>query len=245
MELAQKLQKLESIRRGPPRVIFGYRYCSSKLADYVSLTNLRLEIVQVNNGQVQYTMAAPVLEVRHGKNFVEFHDRELVIPVDGPRANILLRSRYLKTGETASPAPMCFTAEVTSDSDERILSRVCDICSKPAFPGIDMRMPVFYRCTKNPSRLRLNYVPELLQALGLEAGTAQEDLKSTFLSSLHSIAIPTDEGWVVPFEWVYAGGMVVTAIADLGKRCPKVLHVRSPQFFNNYVNAKGWLLKCI
>lgn len=244
MELGQKLQKLESIRTGSPRVIFGYRYCSSKLDDYVSLTNLRLEVVQVDQGKILYTLAAPVLEVRHGKNFVEFHDRDLVIPTTGPRANILLRDKYLKDGEAAAPAPLCYTVEVTSDSDERILTRVCDMCSKPAFPGIDMRMPAFFRCTKNPSRLRLNYVPELLEALGLEAGISQADMKEAFLDSLQTVATPTDEGWVVPFEWVYAGGMVVTSSVNLGKRSPKILYVRSPQFFRNYVSAKGWVIEC-
>lgn len=246
LTLAQKLQKFESIRNGPSRVIFGYRYITGKLAeDYVSLTNLRLEIVQISAGRVMYNLAAPVLEVHHGKSFIEFDDSNLVVPTEGSRSNIVLRSRYLKQGEVATPAPRCFYEEVTTDSEEKLITRVLELCSKPAFPGIDMRVPQFYRCTKNPSRLRLNYVPDLLEALGLESGCSAEDLKEAFLGSLQSVARPTDEGWVVPFEWVYAGGMVVTTSLDLGSRIPRLVYVRSNQFFQNYVQAKNWNIKCI
>ena len=246
LTLAQKLQKFESIRSGPDRVIFGYRYINGKLAeDYVALTNLRLEVVQISDRRVMYNLAAPVLEVRHGKSFIEFHDRDLVIPTEGSRSNILLRSKYLKQGESATPAPKCFYEEVTADSDEKLITRVLDICGKPAFPGIDMRMPQFYRCTKNPSRLRLNYLPELLDALGLESGCSAEELKEAFLGSLQAVARPTNDGWVVPFEWVYAGGMVVTTSLDLGSRIPRLVYVRSNQFFNNYVKAKNWVIECL
>ena len=85
----------------------------------------------------------------------------------------------------------------------------------------------------------------MLHALGLESGCSAEELKEAFLSSLHSVARPTDEGWVVPFEWVYAGGMVVTSAVDLGKRTPRLVYVRSNQFLINYRAAKNWVIRCI
>jgi hypothetical protein len=245
VNLAKTLQKLESIREGPDRVIFGYKFCGKTVADYVSLTNLRMEIVQVNQGQIMHTLAAPVLEVRHGKSYIDWHDSDLVMPTTGPRANIILRSRYLKKDEQASPASNCRAVMVTEDSDERLLNRVIALCSKPAYPGIDMREPSFFRCTKNPERMRLNYVPELLAALGLESGVSADVLKEAFMAAINTVTIPTEGGYVVPFEWVYAGGMVVTPALDLGKLFPKTLYVRTPQFFQSYVAAKQWGLQCI
>lgn len=244
MEIENLLQKLNSIQKAPPAVIFGYRYYHSKLDGYVALTNLRLEILQINNGSVLYTLAAPVLEIRHGKSFIEFHDKDLVLPLEGPRTGILLRHCYLNENEAASPAPNCESVEITADSDFKHLQRVIDMYERPAYPGIDMRLPPFFRCTKNPSRLRLNYVPELLEALGLPSGASADTLKEAFMQNIHSVAYPTSEGWVVPFDWVYAGGMVVCPAADLGKAKPKIQYIRSVDFFRNFIRAKSWGIIC-
>lgn len=243
MELTQALQKLNSIRAAPQQVIFGYRYFHSKIDGYVSLTDLRLEALQIGE-KLLYTMAAPVLEVKHGKSFIDFHDKDIVLPTTGDRAGILLRACYLKEGEAASPATGCGTVEINEDSDPKHLLRAVEIYEKPAFPGTDMRLPAFYRCTKNPSRLRLNYAPDLLAALELENGVSAEELKKVFMEKLDTVAAPTNDGWVVPFEWVYAGGMVVAAAENLGKKSPKIWYTRSLAFFQNFIKAHGWNITC-
>ena len=244
MELAKQLEKLKTIKQAQPQVIFGYRYCHTKLDNYVSLTNLRFEALQISPDKLLYTMAAPVLEISHGKSFIRFHDKDLVIPTEGDRAGILLRSCYLKEGEAASPAPGCATVEVNEDSAERYIERAVDIFTRPAYPGIDMRLPPFFRCTKNPERLRLNYVPGLLNALGINTKVTAAALKKAFIDNLDSIAATTDGGWVVPFDWVYAGGMVVAAAENLGKKGPKIFYTRSLSFFKNFIKANGWEIEC-
>ena len=244
LTIAQQLQKLQSIKKSQPQVIFGYRYFHSKIANYVSLTNLRLEILQVNEGKVLYTLAAPVLEIRHGKSYVDFHDKGLVLPTEGDRAGILLRACYLKEGEPATLAPACLTVEVNEDTDSKYLQRAVELYGKPAYPGTDMRLPQFFRCTKNPYRLRLNFEPALLSALGLEAGVSAQVLKKTFRENIETVAVPTDGGWVVPFDWVYAGGMVVASAENLGKKMPKIYYTRSVTFFNNFIKANNWNITC-
>ena len=245
MKVAAVLEKFKSLKEQQGTVLFGYRYYHSKLASYVSLTNLRLEILQVGKDKVQYTLAAPVLEVSKGSCSIKYDDSDLVIPTDSDRAGIVIRNCYLNEGEDAAPVPNCGSWEIDEDSDERYLTRVVDMFSKPAYPGIDMREPPYFRCSKNPGRIRLNYNSDLLAALGLPATVNSQVLKKTFMDKLQQVASPTDEGWVVPFAWVYAGGMVVVPANDLGKKCPKVIYRRSSDFLRNFTMAKGWKIKCI
>lgn len=245
MKVAAVLEKFESLKQQEGVAIFGYRYYHSKLADYVSLANLRLELLQIGKGKVLYTLAAPVMEVSRGSCSIKYDDCDLVVPQNSDRAGIVIRNRYLRDGEDAAPVANCGTWELTEDSDERLLYRAADMAGKPAYPGTDMREPPYYRCSKNPSRIRLNYNADLLAALGLAPTVRAQELKEAFLNKLSQVASPTDEGWVVPFNWVYAGGMVVVPANDMGKKCPKVLYRRSTDFVRNFAAAKGWNLTCV
>ena len=238
------LEKFLSIKEGPCQTIFGWRYLNHKLEDYVAISNLRLEMVRKLPDKVLYTLAAPVMEVSHGKADIRYYDSDLVLVTKGKRANIILRSCYLKEGDEAVPAPNCSTVEVTEDSPEQYIEKVVDTFTRPVFPGLDMRIPDYYRCSKDPSRLRLNFSASLRQALGLPANVSAEDLKESFMENLHNVASATSEGWVVPFEWVYAGGMVVVPAFNMGKRRPKLLYVRTNQFVENYIKANQWKIQC-
>ena len=238
------LEKFISIKDGPCQTLFGWRYFNHKLEDYVAISNLRLEMVQKLPDKILYTLAAPVMEVSHGKAEIRYYDKDLVFVTKGRKANIIMRSCYLKDSDEAVPAPSCGTVEVTEDSDERYIERVTDLFSNPAFPGLDMRVPDYFRCSKDPSRLRLNFSASLRQALGLPSNVTAEELKEAFMENLQNVASATSEGWVVPFEWVYAGGMVVVPAVNMGKRRPKLVYVRSNQFVENFIKANQWKIRC-
>lgn len=240
MTLEETMEKFVSISNSPSRVIFGYRYFKSKFQGYVGLSNMRLEMVQIKDRKVKHTMAVPVLEVRYGKCYVVFCDNNVMNVLTGPRANILLRSRFLKSDEVASPASHCGTQEVTLDSDLSLIERCVMFATTPSYPGLDMRVPQLFRCTKHPDRLKLVTSPELLQTIGLPAGSSIEDIKKAFVENISSIASPTDEGWVVPFQWVYAGGMIVADSSTLGKVKPAILYSRTPEFVENWARAHRW-----
>ena len=53
--LEMLLQKLKIARESSSRVVFCYKYVWSRIDDYVSLTNLRLEAIQVRDGKVFHT----------------------------------------------------------------------------------------------------------------------------------------------------------------------------------------------
>jgi len=191
--LEMLLQKLKIARESSSRVVFCYKYVWSRIDDYVSLTNLRLEAIQVRDGKVFHTQAAPVLDVNHGKPRVAFADSGIVQVTSGPRSNIVLRERLLHANETAAPVPFCGTREITESSDEKDLQVVYDFLTSAAFPGVDMRMPQLFRITKNPERLRLNITPDLLQALDLDPGTPSKEIQDAFLNKLPSISAQTSE----------------------------------------------------
>ena len=65
-----------------------------------------------------------------------------------------------------------------------------------------------------------------------------------FMENLQNVASATSEGWVVPFDWVYAGGMVVVPAVNMGKRRPKLVYVRSNQFVENFIKANQWKIRC-
>lgn len=238
------LEKFISIKEGPCQTVFGWRYFNHKLEDYVAISNLRLEMVQKLPDKILYTLAAPIMEISHGVASIRYSDHDLVLVTKGRKANIIMRSCYLKESDEAVPAPNCLTEEVTEDSPERYIERVVDLFSKPAFPGLDMREPDYYRCSKDPSRLRLNFSASLRQALGLPSNVSAENLKTVFMENLQNVACATSEGWVVPFEWVYAGGMVVVPAVNMGKRRPKLVYVRSNQFIENFLRANQWKIRC-
>lgn len=242
--LEMLLQKLKIARESSSRVVFCYKYVWSRIDDYVSLTNLRLEAIQVRDGKVFHTQAAPVLDVNHGKPRVAFADSGIVQVTSGPRSNIVLRERLLHANETAAPVPFCGTREITESSDEKELQVVYDFLTSAAFPGVDMRMPQLFRITKNPERLRLNITPGLLQALDLDPGTPSKEIQDAFMNRLPSISAQTSEGYVLPFDWVYAGGMIAASITGIGKHKPKVLYTRGMDFFRNWCAAKQWSITC-
>lgn len=236
------IAKFKDIQASTPRVIFGYRYVvNKKLSEaYVPITNLRLEVLQVGGGKVKHTLAVPLLDVRFGKSNIIFADKKVVYVSDGPRANIIIRSWFAKDDEQVTVVPHCGTVTVTEDSKPELLERVCRLWKAPAYPGLDMRVPDMYRCTKNPDRLRLNVTRDLRSALGLKTGVAPEDLKELFMANIESLTVQTDKGYVIPMEWVYAGGMIVADGSTVAKQFPAVCYIRSTEFFKNWCTAHKW-----
>lgn len=133
--------KLKTARGAEPRVVFGYKYLYNKLDNYISLTNLRLEIVQAGEGKILYTSAAPVLDVDHGKLDIKFADSKLLQVVSGSRANIIIREHLLEEGEQAFPPGHVGTEEVDENSRLKVLHTVYDYLTGSAYPGYDMRVP--------------------------------------------------------------------------------------------------------
>lgn len=240
------LDKFEDLRKTGSVVVYGYRYFKSKIENYISISNLRLEIIQVNKGRVLYTLAAPILQVSHNKNKILFTDNKLVVVTDGPRANIVLREQYLKDGEEASPVQHFGTTELTVDSDIKLLKYVVEeVYRQGHIAGIGIRLPMFYRCTKNPERLRLNFNETLLENLGLETNCGSAKLKEAFLRNIDTLASKTEKGYVIDFSWVNAGGMVVALATAIGSKRPIETDIRLPAFFNNSVKANGWEIELI
>ena len=240
------LSKFESLRKDSPRVILGYTYyCREKELGYIAAHNMRMEIVQLNDGKVLYTRAAPILHVGRGVTSVKFCDHGLVFVTSGQRTNIVLKEEFLKEGEEAAPATHLGSEEVTCDSSIDTLKKVIYLLSSKPFTGLSMRLPDFYRMTKNPSRMRLNINKELLDHLGLDNSAGSDVIKQKFLENIDSIAGKTDKGYVIPMEWINAGGMLTVDGRDLGSGKPRITYIRTLDFFRQYVKTHNWEITCL
>ena len=249
MELSktQILEKFASLKEGPDKVVFGYRYVRQKIENYISITNLRLEILQIKEGKVMLTSAVPVLDISHNKGTVAFCDKDVCFITSGPRTNIIARTKYLKEGEEATPVSFCYAEELTEDSQFDYLKRAVMFNSAEVYPGIDMREPEMFRCSKNPERFRLNFNTQLADLLGVSDTEFKNAnlLKEKFLQKIDTLACKTQEGYVVPFDWIYAGGMVIADASFMGKLKPSAFFIRSNTFLSHWVVAKGWNITVI
>lgn len=241
-EISQILEKFNSLKEGPEKVIFGYRYIRQKVEDFVSISNLRLEILQVKDGKVMLSSAVPVLDINYGKGSIAFCDKDVCFITSGPKANIILRNKHLKPDEEASPVSYCYNMLLNENSQISYLKKAVTMANAPAYPGLDMREPEVYRCSKNPERFRLNWTKGLSEALGIGNNKVKdnETLKKLFLEKLDSLAIKTEEGYVVPFNWIYAGGMIIADAKNMGKYQPSVYYKRSVDFLRNWAAARNW-----
>lgn len=240
------LSKFEDLRKDSSRVIFGYTYYKKDEAPaYIAAHNMRMEAVQLHEGKVLYTRAAPILNAGRGRSNIRFCDKDLVFITSGQRSNILLKQDCLKEGEEAAPASHLGTEEVTCESRLDIIKRVVNLLTSRPFPGLDMRLPDFYRMTKNPERLRLNINKDLLDNLGLDNSASQDKIKEKFLENIGTISYRTDKGYVIPVSWINAGGMLSIDARDLGKCKPKITYIRTIEFFRQYVKNNNWEIECL
>lgn len=241
MTVEQAMEKLKSMQQSPNKVVFGYRYIRHKIEDFISISNLRLEVLQIKDGNIKFTSAAPVLDIAHSKGSVAFCDKGVCFITEGARANIILRTKYLKENEEAAPVSFCYSKDIDENSSIEEIKKAAMFNSAAAYPGLDMREPDLYRCSKNPDRFRLNLNQGLVDALGVSKGIKDEaHLKQLFMQNLDALAIKTEEGYVVPFNWIYAGGMVIADAKHMGKLKPSVFYTRTNEFFKNWVTARGW-----
>lgn len=242
LDKTQTLEKFANLKEGPDKVVFGYRYVRQKIENYISITNLRLEILQVKGGRVMLSSAVPVLDISHNKGTVAFCDKDVCFITSGPRTNIIARTKYLKEGEEATPVSFCYAEELTEDSQLDYLKRAVMFHSADAYPGIDMREPEMFRCSKNPERFRLNFNTQLAELLGSSENEFKNAtvFKEKFIKNIDSLACKTKEGYVVPFDWIYAGGMVIADASFMGKLKPSTFFIRSNTFLEHWAMAKGW-----
>lgn len=241
------MQILEKIDSAKTRdcVLFGWKYKNSKLEKkYVSLTNIRFEALQIHNGKILFTQAAPVIRLVRGRSSVVYYDKDVLTITEGKRAGINVLSSTLLDGEVAHEASSLGTVEITADTEERVLTKVADMLAAGGYPGIDMREPEYFRCTKHPEKLKLNFSSDLMQAVKAKPGSTAQELRECFLAALPTVGLPTTSGWVIPYDYVFSGGMVIAdGIAVLKNNA--FLQERPYSYFLSYVNTHGWNLTTI
>lgn len=244
--IEQKIEKINNAKQMQDRVLFAWRFKDRKLeGKYVSLTNLRLEVLQIHNGRMLYTQAAPILKCVRGSNEVCYYDNNVMIITAGKRAGITVLAETLKDGEEAHLASMLGTVEITNDTDTNYINKAYTMLVDGGYPGRDMRVPQLFRCTKQPKSLKVNYTTDLLKLIKAPAGATSDQLENCFVNSINKIGTATSSGFVIPFEYVYAGGMVVADGTGVTKNGTSYMQERSYDFFQQYVKFHDWKIQLI
>ena len=242
MEKEEKVNKLKSIEE--PQVLFRWRYLGNKIAgQFISITNLRLETVQIEKGKVLLSQSAPVVIMHQGKPLVIMKSDNITHITTGLRGGIVISGCSLREGEEGHVPKMSGSRYLNEESSVDDINIAYDMCSEEPYPGIDMRMPELFRCSANYSKFKPAMSPELYDVLGLYNPTT-DVVQRAFIEDISKFSIKTAVGYIVPYSYVHAGGMIVVDGSNI-TRTGSVVYKRSLDFFKTYIRNKKWEIETV
>ena len=206
--------KMVRLRRLEDIAVFKWSGGHKRIADdYLLLSNLRLNVLTCTNGRVFYSSAAAIVYNVHGRPVVSFRDKDLLTIVNGSnRMGINVPSGMLKPGEEAAPTRFCEWREVDEDHCPKWLEqRIMGMATSTVYCVSQIRMPDLYRISKKPETLKPIFTSALIKAIGGEKGDSTETLMQKFHDNLDLFGIYNSEGYIVPNEYICAGGCCVVA----------------------------------
>ena len=203
-----KLKRLEDI------AVFKWSGGHKRIAgDYLLLSNLRLNTLTCTRGRVYYSSAAAIVYNVHGRPVVSFRDKDLLTIINGSnRTGINVPSGMLKPGEEAAPTRFCEWREVDEDHCPKWLEqRIMGMATSTVYCVSQIRMPDLYRISKKPETLKPIFSSSLIKAIGGDKKDSTETLMQKFHDNLDLFGIYNSEGYIVPNEYICAGGCCVVA----------------------------------
>ena len=240
MEKTEKLDKIRAIDEN--QVLFRWRYLGNKVAgQFISITNLRLEIVQLKDGNILLNQAAPVVIMRQGRPYVIMKSDNITHITTGIRGGIVISGCSLREGEEGHVPKMTGSRYLNEESDIEDINTVYSICEEDPYPGIDMRMPELFRCSANYDKFKPAMSTDLYNILGLSNPTTEE-VKQAFIDNISTFAVKTAVGYIVPYSYIHSGGMIVVDGRCITKT-GSVVYKRSLDFFDRYCENHKWEIK--
>lgn len=206
--------KMMNLRRLEDVAVFKWSGGHKRIAgDYLLLSNLRLNVLTAHCGRVFYSSSAAVLYNAHGRPVISFRDHDLLTICSGSnRSGINVPAGMLKPDEEAAPTRFCEWREVDEDLCPNWLEqRIMSMATSTVYCVSQIRMPDVYRISKKPETLKPIFTSQLIRAIGGDKSDSTEMLMRKFHANLDLFGIYNSEGYIVPYEYICAGGCCVVA----------------------------------
>ena len=234
-----KLKRLDDV------VMFKWVGGHKRIAgDYLLLSNLRLNVLSCSGGNVVYSSSAPIMYNVHGRPAISFRDRDLMTIISGSsRAGINVASNMLKEGESAAQTRYCEWRVVDADHCPQWLEqRIMSMATGTIYSCYQLRLPDLYRISKKPETLKPIFNSDLIRAIG---GTSTDDantLLDKFHKNLALFGTFNDDGYIIPNDYICAGGCCVVASKGIPSNAGSVVFTMPLKTFMAECDRRHWVI---
>ena len=83
------------------------------------------------------------------------------------------------------------------------------MCTGALYPAFSVKLPDVYRVSKKPETLRPIFTSKLIDSIGGTPTDSTEELLSKFRAHLDLFGFNSNEGFVIPNEYICTGGCCV------------------------------------
>ena len=191
---------------------------------------------------MSYSSSAPVVYNVKGRPVISFRDRDLMTIISGSaRAGINVVSSMLKDGEEAAQTRYCEWRVVDADHCPQWLeNRIMSMATGTIYHAYQMRLPEMYRISRKPETLKPIFSANLIKAIGGEAKDNTETLTKKFHQNLKLFGEFHDDGYIIPAEYICAGGCCVVAAKGIPAATGSIVFTMPLKTFTAECDRRHW-----
>ena len=237
--------KMVKLKRLDDVVMFRWVAGHKRIAgDYVLLSNMRLNVLSCDHGKVVYSSSAPIMYQVHGRPAISFRDRDLMTIISGSsRAGINVASNMLKEGESAAQTRFCEWRVVDADHCPLWLEqRIMSMATGTIYNCAQLRLPDLFRISKKPETLKPIFTSSLIKAIGGEPNDDAETLNKKFHDNLELFGQFNDDGYIVPNDYICAGGCCVAAAKGIPAATGSIVFTMPLKSFMAECDRRHWVI---
>ena len=234
-----KLKRLDDV------VLFRWVAGHKRIAgDYTLLSNIRLNVLSCDKGNVVYSSSAPIVYNVHGRPAISFRDRDLMTIIGGSsRTGINVASNMLKEGESASQTRYCEWRVVDADHCPQWLEqRIMSMAGGTIYNCFQLRLSDMFRISKKPETLKPIFTASLIRAIGGEPNDDAETLNKKFHDNLDLFGQFNDDGYIIPNEYICAGGCCVVASKGIPASTGSIVFTMPLKNFTAECDRRHWVI---
>lgn len=241
MDLKIKLDKLKALDG-----LALYKWTASRYRmanSFILLSDLRLNTLTCNKGQVVFSAAAPILYNRHGRAHIQFNDQAVLHVVEGGRKGINIAPRQLRGGECAVPAQFCGSFVIDSpDQPHWVARRVMSMGCSLVYPAGRLVVPELFRISRDPSAFKPLFTKDLIALLGGDKDTPGPVLQELFRRRISSVGASTESGWAISNDYVSRGGCCVVSSRGITPRGGSCVQEMPLAAYRREVALREWII---
>ena len=235
-------EKLNNLGRIDNLVWFRWTAKRARIArNYILLSDIRLNSLTCHEGEIVYSSAAPIMYMKRGQSIIQFRDSDVLTLTSGRRAGINISCSHLQEGETGVEATHCEHRRVVGEDCPKWLeNKILSMGNGFKYPYADFVMPSLFRMTRDVETLKPNFNAEVLEQIGGKADEGLESLKEKFTANQAVLGTYTDEGFVIPNEYINSGGVCVVAAKGIASNVGSIVHQLALRSFIEAIRERGW-----